>query len=882
MQDKIIIFPEPPPDDNVQLVTPRLPVSLTQLVGREQEVQALHAWLLRPDVRLLTLTGTAGVGKTRLALEIARLLVHDFADGVSLVSLAPLSDPALVIPTIAHRLGLRESGSQPVLELLKLSQRDKHRLLVLDNFEQVIEASPLLAELLEACSDLKLLVTSREVLRLRGEHQFVVPPLTLPDPKHLSDTRSLAHVPAVDLFTQRAQAIQSDFDVTPDNAATIAQICLRLDGLPLAIELAATRIKVLAPPALLVRLDRRLHLLTGGARDLPLRQQTLRNTLAWSYELLTEEEQRLFRRLAVFVGGCTLEALEAICDALGNAPADLGGSVLECVASLIDKSLVQQIAHEGEPSRLIMLETIREYGLEALVSCGEAHDAHQAHAAYYLALAEQAEQELTGPQQLSWFERLEQEHDNLRAALSWLLGHRSTGQSNEFALRFGGALSRFWRTRGYVSEGRRWLERALEISRGVKSAARAKALTGAGHLAALQDDFRQAEVLCGEGLALYRELGDRRGSATTLTFLGYAALLKSNYAQARARLEEALTLFREVGDTVDSVLARSILGSVLFRQGEYARAQALLEESLMLSETAGNVRDRAFSLVILGTLLLVQGNLAQAQARLEESLAVSRKVGYKRNIGLSIYILGMVTFQQGDVARARSMYEESLVLFKEVGERGRIAAVLGSQGLLSLSQGDYVAARARLQESLQLSLELDQKWDIVEGLEGVAAVVAAQGEPGRAVRCMSAAQALREAIGTPLPPIFQPMHEFTIATARTQLGEQAFAAAWAEGRTVTPEQALAAGGTVAIPTTAPAGPSSVPNAPKTSPFPNGLTAREVEVLRLLAQGLTSAQIAECLVIGVVTVNFHVRSIYSKLGVSSRSAATRYALEHHLV
>jgi predicted ATPase/DNA-binding CsgD family transcriptional regulator len=878
MQDNLIVFPEHPPDDNVQPVTHALPVSLTSLIGREQEVQTIHALLLDPDVRLLTLTGTAGVGKTRLAFEVAWVLEHEFTDGVHVVSLAPLSDPALVIPTIAHHLGLIESGSQPALELLKFSQRDKQELLLLDNFEQVIEASPVLAELLEACPNLKLLVTSREVLRLRGEHQFAVPPLALPDLKRLPDDQALAHVPSVNLFLQRAQAIHSDFDVTTDNAATIAQICLRLDGLPLAIELAAARIKLLAPQALLARLDHRLHVLTGGARDLPLRQQTLRNTLAWSYELLSEQEQCLFEQLSVFVGGCTLEAAEAICSVPGNVSADVDGSVLDGVASLINKNLVQQQAQSDGGPRLLMLETIREYGLEALETSGKMEDTRWAHATYYLRLVEEAEPQLSGPQQLSWFERLEREHDNLRATLSWLLEQGAAGQITELSLRLGGVLALFWWVRGYISEGRHWLEQALEISRGVRSAVRAKALVGAGELATLQDDFGQAEALYAEGVALYREQGDRLGSATGLSRWGYAAMMRCNYAQARALLEEALALFEEVSDPGGRAYVLNILASARIYQGEYAQAQALLEENLLLSREVGDVQDYALALVLLGWVLQYQGDLARAFAQLEESRAVSREMGYKRNLGLAILFLGLVTFRQGDVAGARSLLEESLGIFQEVGERGRIAEVLGSQGLISLSQGDYAAARARLQESLQISLELDYKWDIAGCLEGLAAAVATGGEPRRAAWCMSAAQVLREAIGTPLPSVFQAMHEFTMASVRTHLGEQAFDEAMAEGRTMPPEDLLVNPEPQPKSALTPLS-ASVASRP---PLHAGLTPREMEVLRLLAQGMTSAQIAEHLTLSVLTVNTHVRSIYSKLGVTSRSAATRWAMEQHLV
>jgi len=854
-----------------------LPAQPTPLVGRVQEVRAVCELMRRDEVHLVTLTGPGGIGKTRLGLQVAAELSESFASGVFFVDLAPLSNPSLVLSTIAQTLGIQEAAGQPLLERLKEGLWQKQLLLLLDNFEQVLSAAAQMADLLAACPELKMLATSRERLHVRAEYEFAVPPLSLPDPRHLPDLAALSQVEAVALFLQRAKATRPDFQLTATNARTIAEICAHLDGLPLAIELAAARIKLLSPQALLGRLDQRLQVLTSGARDVPSRHQTLRHTITWSYELLNAQEQHLFRRLAVFVGGCTLEAIEAVSTGVGDTDAD----VLEGIASLLDKSLLQRAKLDGEEPRFAMLETIREYGLGMLASSEEAQASRQAHAVYYLALAEQAEPELLGPQQLTWFERLEREYDNLRAALSWLLEQGPDEQCGELALRLCGALTWLWLIRGYVSEGRQWLERALEISRGVRSAVRAKALIGAGELAILQDNIGQAEALCGEGLALYRELGKRRGSATSLSTLGYAASMRSNYAAAHELLEEALVLFREVGDTGGSVLALNRLASVLCYQGEYVRAHALLEESRVLSKEEGDVQGHALSLVLLGVVLLFQGDLARAHAHLEESLAVSRGMRFKRNIGLSIYLLGTETFLQGDVARARSLYEESLVLFKEVGERGRMAEVLGSLGIISFGQGDYAAARELVEESLKIVRALDYKWDIAGGLETLAAVVAAQGEPVRAVWFISVAHALREAIGTPLPPLFQSLHEFTIASVRARLGEQAFDAAWAEGRTMTPEQALAAQEPVSMPTAASVGPSTAPHATIAPFYPDGLTAREVEVLRLLAEGLTNKQIAQQLVISPKTVNRHLESIFSKIGVTSRAAATRFAVAHHL-
>jgi predicted ATPase/DNA-binding CsgD family transcriptional regulator len=879
MQDNSIVFPEPPAGDTAQLVTHALPVSLTSLIGREQEVQAIHALLSHPDVRLLTLTGTAGVGKTRLALEVARELVHDFADGVHVVSLAPISDPAFVISTIAHSIGLTENGSQPLLERLKISQRDKQRLLLLDNFEHVIEASPLLAELLEACPALKLLVTSREVLRLQAEHQFAVPPLALPDSKRLPDDRSLAHVPAVHLFIQRAQAIRSDFQLTTDDAATIAEICIRLDGLPLAIELAAARVKVLSLRALLARLEHRLQLLTGGARDLPERHQTLRNTIQWSYDLLSQQEQRLFRRLAVFVGGCTLEAAEALCSMLGDG----GTSVLEGVASLLDKSLLQRMEQRhGEPL-LMMLETLREYGLEALAANEELETIRQAHATYYLGLAEEAEPEWEGPKQAVWSERLEREHDNVRAAMVWSLQRGEIDRDWEPALRLGGALRRFWQVRGYLSEGRAFLEKVLAGSVEIVSAGHVKALIAMGHVAVLQDDYDRVDAVCQESLPLCQQLGDTWNTARTLYLLGWIAWLKGDLAPARALMEQTLALFRQVDDKSFIAWSLMYLGMIAGRQGNYAEGRLLFEESLARQRALGNKRGTAFSICGYALMLLAsQHDEAMVRLLLEESLSLFREVGDKWGDAAASMLLGQVALQRGDVTTARALANESVRLCREVGHRWFMSQALTVLAKVAETQHDQLMARTLYQESLDVAREVGDKVLIALGLEGLAGVVGTQGEPVWATRLRGAAAALRDTIGAPMPPIERAGYERATAVARTHLDEQIFATAWTEGRAMTPEQALAAKGAVPLPQPLLSAPSSIPPVKPAPTYPDGLTAREIEVLCLLAQGLTSAQIAERLVIGVVTVNFHVRSIYSKLGVTSRSAATRYAMEHHLL
>jgi len=723
-----------------------LPVSRTGFVGREKEAAAAGELLLRPDVRLVTVTGPGGIGKTRLAVEVASTLSEKFPGGTYFVSLSPLSDPGLIAAVIAQTLGIRGTGSQSPLEILKESLRDSlgtPMLLLLDNFEHLLPAAPTVAELLVMGPNLKILVTSRAALHLYGEHEFLVPPLGLPDPLCVPPVEDLPRYPAVALFVQRAVAAKPDFELNRENAAAVAEICARLDGLPLAIELAAARVKVLSPASLLTRLASRLQLLTGGARDLPQRQQTLRAAMDWSYDLLNPAEQKLFRRLSVFVGGCNLEGVEAVCDTKGDLDLDL----LDGMGSMVDKSLVLQVPATGGEARFSMLETIREYAREKLEVSGEEAATKRAHAAYCLVLAEEAPAEQTGTQSAGQMGHFVAEHGNFRAALEWLT---DTGDA-EWGLRLGAALFRFWETREYLTEGRTRLGKLLKLPRAAAPTKfRARALFAAGVLAGAQGDYAAADELVGESLEIARQLHDGQGVAVSLNALAVLAQDRGDIAAAHALFEESLAVWRELGDSKDVARALSNLANVSTMEGDHAHASSLYEECL----------------------------------------AIFQGLGDRTGVAWSLNSQGDVARDRGDASAARELYGQGLAIFRELGDRWGIAGTLADLGSMAREERDFSAAHSLYRESLKIFQELEHKRGIARLLECFACAAAAQYHSERALRLAGAAAALRQNIGAPLTPAEKAKLEANLKCTRPGLSETSSTAAWLEGWELPVERAI--------------------------------------------------------------------------------------------
>ncbi len=811
-----------------------LPIQLSSFVGRERELAQARGLLA--SSRLVTLTGAGGCGKTRLAIRLAAELVAEFPNGVWLVELGALSDSNLVAQSVASGLGLGEEPGHSLLDTLTDYLRGKHLLLLLDNCEHLIAACAQLAEvLLQACPNLRILATSREALGIAGENPLAVPPLAVPNPGALAPDEAdlpsrLLTYEGVRLFVDRAVAIHPEFTLTNANAQAVAQICHRLDGIPLAIELAAARVKALSVEQIAARLDDRFRLLTGGSRTALPRHQTLQALIDWSYDLLSKPERVLLRRLSVFAGGWTLEAGEGVCPSDGIEATD----VLDLLTRLVERSLVLVERRNGE-ARYRMLDTIRQYARAKILEAGEAEQIRTRHLDFFLRLAEEAEPELRGLEQPTWLRRLETEYDNLRVALDWSQG----SAESESGLRLAGALFRFWLLRGHVDEGRHWLEGTLSrADPTLRTTARAKALRGAGFLAIGHGNLPAGRSRSEQSLAISRELGEPEGIADSLHGLGRAAyfqgdypaarslfeeslavsrsvnyawgcanalyrvgmvsMIQGDYPQARPHFEESATIFRELGDKWSLSYSLSALGEEAFRRGHYDLARTVLEESLEFFRELGSKSGIAMSLSELGWLALSQGDFLTARARLEESLALRQEMGYRVGVAIALNLLGDVALRQGNYPQAKGLIERGLKLRKEMGNKSGIAWSLQNLGHLAHRQGESQQAAALFEESLTLFAELGNKIGIAECLEGLASEAVGEAKsdgnahkPEKAARLLGAAEALREAASTPLPPYRRADYDRDLAAARAQLDDPVFRAAWEAGRSMTMERAVA-------------------------------------------------------------------------------------------
>jgi predicted ATPase/DNA-binding CsgD family transcriptional regulator len=800
-------------------------------VGRGREMAEIERGLA--STRLLTLTGAGGSGKTRLALEVARRLVAEYPDGVWLVELAPLSEGALVPKEVAEALGVSERPAQPLADTLAEVLRDRKLLLLVDNCEHLLGATAYLIDsLLDSCPHLSILATSREAIGVEGETRWLVPPLSVPE--NGSSSEEFGGYESVRLFVERAGGRDPSFSLSPQNVREVAEICGRLEGIPLAIELAAARVGPLSLEQISARLGHSLDFLTRGGRTAEPRQRTLKGALDWSHELLSEPEKILFRRLSVFAGGWTLKTAETVASGDGVTEDE----ILELLFGLVDKSLVLAEENEEVGVRYRMLEPVKQYAREKLEESDESGTIRRRHADYFLALAETARPQLRGSEDRKWLERLEREHDNMRAALSFAL----ESEEAELALRMAGILGTFWHMHSHSDEGRKWLEAALSRDTRAPVVVRIRALEALYWLAHDRWDHDRAEAIAREAMELSADAEIEASLAASLRIMSAGpAWVRGDYGRGKELLEESLKISREAGDRIMIAEALLQLAATAWGTGDTERGKEIYEEGVILCREAGYTFRLPDFLFSLGYQLLLEGDYARGAALNEEAVAICREHGYKRSLNFALDNLGWATLLQGDHTRATSFYEESLAISKELGDNACAS----------------------------------------ESLDGLACIAGATGEPARAARIFGAAEALRDTLSEAV--VFQhtpeeaAWREPSRARARSQLGEKAWEDALSEGRAMGLKEAIE----YAISPEIPSATTSAPEQPSPSGPPAGLTAREVEVLALVATGLTNAQVAERLYLSPRTVQRHLNSVYHKIGVSSRTAATRFALEHGL-
>jgi predicted ATPase/class 3 adenylate cyclase len=761
-----------------------LPIQLTSFVGRERELAEVRRLL--SSRRLVTLTGSGGCGKTRLALQVGADALEQFTDGVWLVELAPLADPSLVSHAVASTLGVREEPGRPLLTTLAEHLRAKQLLLVLDNCEHLIEVCAQLADaLLRACTRLTMLASSREALGIAGERPFRVPSLGLPQAGPTPSLAQVAACEAVRLLVERASTVQPTFALTEQNAAAVAQVCQRLDGIPLALELAAARVRALTVEQVAERLDDRFHLLSGGSRTALPRQQTLRALIDWSHDLLAEPERIVLRRLSVFIGGWTLEAAEAVCSGDGVEQ----NLVLDLLTRLVDKSLALVEDHKQGAVRYHLLETVRQYAGEKLLEAAEVEVVRDRHLAWFLALVGEAHAHFGSMEQYAWVRRLAADDANLQAALEW---SRAEASETESELRLAGGMLGLWLFLGHRSAGRAALEKALARSNpAARTRARARALAAAAQLAGMQMDVTAASALAKECVAIHRELGDKAELAPVLCAVGVTALLQGDEETGRSLLAEGIALLRETGQPWGLASSLFLSGDRALERGEYASAREQLEESLALYRSLGDQWMGASPLNSLGRLACVEGDYATARSLVEEGLAMRREVGDRWGIAISLNSLGEVARCEGDFARAKPLFEQALTLNRELSDQAGIGWSLHNLGHVALQAGGTTRAATLFAESLTIRMRVDYKAGAAAGLSGVASVALRQGQPERAARLFGAVEALLASIHLVLAPADQLAYDRDMAAVRAQLASATIVKVWAAGHSMPLQEAIA-------------------------------------------------------------------------------------------